>query len=101
MSNHNLEIESGRHKGLRMEERICVYCEKQNIIVIEDEYHLLLCCPMYTELRHKYPSISGREINFKSFMNIMSDLDEKHIVELAMFLNECFQTKKVFADSNI
>ena len=23
-SNHNLEIESGRHKGLRMEERICV-----------------------------------------------------------------------------
>ena len=100
-SNHNLEIEIGRHKGLRMEERICVYCEKQNIIVIEDEYHLLLCCPMYTELRQKYPSISGREINFKSFMAVMSDLDEEHIVELAMFLNECFQTKKVFADVSI
>ena len=84
-----------------MEERICIYCEKLSITVIEDEYHLLLCCPMYTKLRQKYPSISGREINFKSFMDIMSDLDEEHIVELAMFLNECFQIRKEFADSNI
>ena len=64
-----------------MEERICGYCAKLSIIVIEDEYHLLLCRPMYKELRQKYPSISCREINFKSFMDIMSDLDEEHIVE--------------------
>ena len=56
---------------------------------------------MYKELRQKYPSISCREINFKSFMDIMSDLDEEHIVELATFINESFQTKKVFTDSNI
>ena len=56
---------------------------------------------MYTKLRQKYPSISGREINFKNFMDIMSDLDEEHIVELAIFLNECFLTKKVFTDSSI
>ena len=46
-------------------------------------------------------SIPGQEINFNSFMDIMSDLDEEHIVEFAMFLNKCFQTKKVFTDSNI
>ena len=34
-------------------------------------------------------------------MDIMSDLDEGHIVELAMFLNECFQIRKVLEDSSI
>ena len=48
-TNHRLAVESGRwHKPhvLPLMERKCSSCED-----LEDEYHVLLVCPMYTELR--------------------------------------------------
>jgi hypothetical protein len=38
ISNHNLEIERGRHRGLQARERICKLCLKE----VEDEIHFLL-----------------------------------------------------------
>ena len=38
ISNHNLEIERGRHRGLQAKERICKLCLKE----VEDEIHFLL-----------------------------------------------------------
>ena len=49
-SDHTLEIESGRHKKLRVEERICKMCN----IEVEDERHFLIVCPLYAELRSRY-----------------------------------------------
>ena len=42
ISNHNLEIERGRHRGLQAKERICKLhvCLKE----VEDEIHFLLKC---------------------------------------------------------
>ena len=47
--NHRLAVKSGRwHKPhvLPLMERKCSRCDD-----LEDEYHVLLVCPMYTELR--------------------------------------------------
>ena len=49
-SDHTLEIESGRHKKLRVEERICKICNTE----VEDERHFLINCPLYAELRSRY-----------------------------------------------
>jgi coproporphyrinogen III oxidase len=43
ISNHNLEIERGRHRGLQAKERICKLCLKE----VEDEIHFLLKCEAY------------------------------------------------------
>ena len=49
-SDHRLEIETGRHRKLKVEERICQLC-KENI---ETELHFLQECPLYRKLRTKY-----------------------------------------------
>ena len=53
LSSHSLRIESGRYGQNRISrnERICQFC---SIGDIEDEYHFVLVCTMYNELRVKY-----------------------------------------------
>lgn len=50
MSSHNLAIESGRHTNVTKENRLCKLCCAD----IEDEFHFVLKCPQYRELRLKY-----------------------------------------------
>ena len=49
MSDHSLEIESGRYKNITREERICKYC---NLSEIGDEYHFFLKCTANHSLRN-------------------------------------------------
>jgi hypothetical protein len=53
-SAHNLQIELGRRQNLLVENRICNHCLKQNINIVENEYHMLLICSKYNLLRSKY-----------------------------------------------
>lgn len=50
-SSHSLLIETGRYENIPREQRICQSC---NMRKIEDEFHFLLVCPYYRELRQKY-----------------------------------------------
>ena len=51
-SNHQLEIETGRHKGIDRELRHCSFCKNQKIVnCIEDEHHFICHCPLYICLR--------------------------------------------------
>ena len=50
-SSHDLFIESRRYDRTDRNLRICKSC---NMSKIEDEFHFLLVCPMYRELRRKY-----------------------------------------------
>ena len=50
-SSHSLLIETGRYENIPREQRICQSC---NIYKIENEFHFLLVCPKYRELRQKY-----------------------------------------------
>ena len=51
LSSHELYIERGRYENLPRDERICKCC---NMSQIESEYHFLLVCPLYSELRRKF-----------------------------------------------
>ncbi|MES9883146.1 MAG: reverse transcriptase family protein [Sedimenticola sp.] len=48
LSAHSLAIETGRYNRTDRRDRVCAMCE---LNVIEDEYHLILICPKYSELR--------------------------------------------------
>ena len=50
MSSHNLFVESGRSQNIPRSERICQLCN----LDIEDEFHFVLKCPVYCDLRKKY-----------------------------------------------
>ena len=55
-SAHTLRIEKGRHVNELMADRVCTLCQLDDIYVLEDEYHFLLCCPYYYTLRETYLS---------------------------------------------
>lgn len=50
LSSHKLEIELGRFRGVERNERLCKLCSQN---VVESEYHFLLSCDKYTEIRKK------------------------------------------------
>ncbi len=53
LSSHKFLVERGRWQKPKMEytQRICTLCDSSDI---EDEYHILMTCSHYIELRHKY-----------------------------------------------
>ena len=50
-SAHKSAIEEGRYRNQESNNRICQQC---NLHMIENEYHVLLICPSYTELRNTH-----------------------------------------------
>jgi len=49
-SSHSLMIEKGRYKNVCRTERFCFYCAN----VVEDEYHFVIQCPFYCDIRKQY-----------------------------------------------
>ena len=65
-----LAIETGRFRGIALEDRICTLC---SLNVIENEKHFLVECTMYSSLRNQVFS------NIQSEMYCNSDLDGKFV----------------------
>ncbi len=51
LSSHKLSVESGRFNNIERENRVCTMCNSHEL---EDEYHFILTCPRYRELRAIY-----------------------------------------------
>ena len=79
LSNHNLMIESGRHKKVPKELRFCPFCPN----TIENEMYFLLECPTYENMRIiVFHEITTNHPNFQfyslkeKFEHIMVNLDK-------------------------
>ena len=73
----------GRYSNVPRENRLCKYC---NLNVVESEYHFLLTCPKYYDLRKKYI----RNISWPSlskFSYLLSSKKRTHIVNISKFIN--------------
>jgi hypothetical protein len=81
-SDHVLEIEKGRHKGIPRAERICNLCHNGQI---ENEEHFLLICDAYDSLRTKY--------NVRHFTVAEELLDNTDQSTLGKYLLEAFTTR--------
>ena len=53
-SSHCLNVEKGRHQNIDYCLRFCNICLDRNCYVVEDEFHFVLVCPVYNELRLFY-----------------------------------------------
>ena len=78
LSNHRLAIETGRHNGVRREERFCSFCPES----IEDEFHFIFECSVLGHLRQRHlEPLIGEIPGFEYFPNdiklntILSDID--------------------------
>ena len=84
LSSHQLEIERGRYHDIARDERLCKFCPSK---CIENEYHFMLVCPLYQELRRQYLKpyfCSWPTLN--KFDRIMSTENKKEILNLAKYV---------------
>ena len=93
MSSHSLRINTGRYTINRIDrnERYCQYCNTHDI---EDEFHFIIKCPQYTNLRRKYISSYYfiRPSVFK-FVNLMKSTNTKELINLARFIKESLDVR--------
>ena len=85
-SDHQLEIEKGRHSKTPREDRICKTCASG---AIEDEKHFLIECVTYMPLREMY---NMNDDNIRDF------LDTENQVQLAKYLISSFELRERLAN---
>jgi len=85
-------LEKGRHMKIDrtyMYYRFCPICLQRNVYCIENEFHFLLVCPVYADIRERH-FIDVWLRNYISehlFVQIMSDTNIESIFALARYLD--------------
>lgn len=102
VSSHRLEVESGRWVKpipTPFNERKCAHCS-----VLEDEFHFVLMCPLYLDLRKKYISkyYWSRPSMFK-FLELLNSSNTDRIRKLCCFVFHAFnqRTNVLYRGRNI
>ena len=84
LSSHELLIEKGRHLHIQREDRLCKYC---NINMVENEYHFLLVCPKYANLRKEYlTNYYCRLPSFEKIKSLMSSKSQNNLINLSKYI---------------
>ena len=94
---HTLEIEKGRHQHIPRENRLCKLCSDR---VIEDEYHFLLCCSFYSNIRQQYiPDKYLVNVNLHKFNLLLSSENENVIKAVSSYLLHAFKVRQEFLNA--
>ena len=90
-SSSSLAIEEGRHHNIAPHLRFCKVC---NLMEVEDEYHFLLICEKYNDLRQKFlPQESHSEPNTLKFKKLMTTNDYFQLLNLCKYTTMAFKRR--------
>ena len=93
-SDHFLEIERGRYKRIKREDRLCKMCNEN---VIENETHYFFHCSKYNEIRKDFETNMHTELSnlndFDKLIKILSSMD--HLQFIAPFIKKSLLLRKV------
>jgi len=89
VSSHRLAIESGRWRkpeSVPFDQRVCSLCN-----VLEDEFHFVLKCEKYNELRSRYiKKFYWKHPSMDKFIHLLKEDNHKVIRNLAVFSYKAF-----------
>ena len=89
MSSHRLAIESGRWtrpNRTPINERICTHCR-----ILGDEYHFVLECNIFIDLRKKYIPKYFRKRPSMFFIELLNTTNIKMLRNLSLYVYHAFQ----------
>jgi len=93
VSSHRLQIEAGRWnkpESIPLNERKCNFCNK-----IEDEYHFMLECILYRELRVKFiPRYYRMHPNMFKLIELFKSNDVSIVKNLSVYIYKAFEIRK-------
>ena len=90
-----LAIEAGRFQNIDREQRLCTFCNQHQI---ETEFHFLLICPKYIELRKLFIINYTSFPTLTRFNKIMSSKNAKSQLNLAKFIDKAMNVRKSIID---
>jgi hypothetical protein len=97
LNSHPLNIESLRGHIQNPNNRICTLC---NLNKVENEFHLMVECPIYNTLRHKLvdniinnPNIQHLDQESKTIW-LLTNEDKNICKALGKYIFECFKLRK-------
>ena len=93
-----MEIEQGRHQGTSAQNRFCKLCLSVQKYYIEDEYHVLMKCPFYKDLRTVYLDFVQSPPNLFSFINIMLSTGNE-LTRLCSYIAAMFKLRETLTSS--
>lgn len=92
VSSHRLQIESGRWarpNAIPIHDRKCLECN-----VVEDEYHFVLECNIYTDLRTQYiPNYYRCRPNMYKFVDLLNVENPTIIKRLVVYIYKAFELR--------
>ena len=87
-----LAIEEGRRRNIAIRDRICKFCNTNSV---EDEYHFLVICPMYNNLRLRFlPKDLFLEPNYQKFIRFMSSPVSDELISISNFVYRAFKLRE-------
>jgi hypothetical protein len=75
-------------------ERLCKYCNNINSNHLEDEYHFVMVCPLYKEIRISYLVNIAQNVNMHVFKQLMHCTEHMH--KMSIFAYHAFKKHKDF-----
>ena len=72
-SSHNLRLEKGRHTNELVADRVCKICQDNDRIVLDDEFHFVMHCPAFVELRTLYLDPHINEPSYANFIVLLTE----------------------------
>ena len=96
-SNHSLLIESGRFNNIDVHDRICPLCDTNEI---EDEYHFVLICPFFNDLRNHLPQRYKINPSRNKFNALMSSDKTSILKSLASYVYNAFSSRDLFLNDH-
>ena len=92
-SSHSLAIEDGRYRNVDRENKKCIFC---NMNVIENEFHFVLVCSFYRDLRNKIlPRYYCTWPTITKFQSLMQTKQSGVLNKLAKFVYHDFAKRKL------
>ncbi|MCG8048238.1 MAG: reverse transcriptase family protein [Candidatus Thiodiazotropha endolucinida] len=92
VSSHRLSVESGRWvrpNSIPLSERKCILCN-----TLEDEYHFVLECPAYDDLRKVYiPKYYRNNPSMFKFIDLINSTSEGRIRKLSVYIFYAFKLR--------
>ena len=71
---------------------MCTFCDTSEI---EDEYHFVLVCPLYRDLREQYlPHEFQKDPNFLKFTRLMKTKQSDLLLKLCKFVYDALCRRK-------
>ena len=99
-SNHRLAVERLRHGRINVSrhDRVCQFCLNLNVTMVEDEYHFVMECPLYSHIRAQLLGNSVDPNTQHTFHELMKTNSIATLTRLACYTYHGLNIHKHFND---